>query len=220
MTIAATSSRSQQRHGNDPQAIAIFDLDGTLITRDSLLPFLSSFAWRHKRKARILIIPAVLVLYALRIWPDQRAKQKLLVSICGGYSAKTIQAHAEWFCRNWVAGHQMKEAVQRLRQHQANGDRIILLSASPSVYVPQVARFFGIDEVICTEVGFEQHLCTGGIIGRNCKGSAKLEMLKAHLGDDDARFTYGYGDSESDMELLRWTRHGVLVSKRRLVAIN
>jgi phosphatidylglycerophosphatase C len=196
---------------NLPQ-LAIFDLDGTIVKGDTLLPFLLWFAWRRRRVWPLLKIWPLLALYAVRLLSAKKAKEQLLVTFLQGEQETVINEHAERFVRGWVSRHLREEVVSKLREHQAQGHRVILLSASPDLYVAVVARYLGIPETIATKVQMADGSCRGLIVGDNCRGEAKLAALKAHLGEEVAPpGSFAYGDSDCDLPTLRWVAHGVRV---------
>jgi phosphatidylglycerophosphatase C len=194
--------------------VAVFDLDGTLVTGDTLLPFLVSYARRKGAWATLLWLPLALAARLCGAWSARALKQRLLVRFLGGEPAARVRAHADWFCRSWVATHLHPVGAARLREHQQAGHRVILLSASPSVYVPAVAAFLGIEEVVCTQVRMEGGACRGQIVGPNCKGRDKLALLQRHLRPaPGCRPAFAYGDSRADLPVLRWARQGLLVGR-------
>lgn len=200
--------------------LAVFDLDGTLVRGDSFLPFLLTYAWRHARIWPVATLPIYVGLYVCRLLSDRSAKSRVLVSFLKGRCRAEVAAHAEWFCSWWVRRKLSPEVVEKLREHQAAGHRVILLSASPDPYVPAVGSFLGIEEVICTRVSTNETQWGGEIVGSNCKGSGKIEMLQAHLqGDEAAPESYAYGDSRSDLPLLQWVSHGFLVKRGRFLRV-
>jgi HAD superfamily hydrolase (TIGR01490 family) len=195
----------------DDRPLAVFDLDGTLFRGDSLLPFLLGFAWRKQRWHALLAMPLVLALYLVRVIGDRRAKEMLLVLFLRGTQRSDIAAYARQFVSRWQARRVIPESLARLQQHLEAGHRVILLSASPDLYVAEFARQLGIREVVSTQVRWEGEVCTGEIVGPNCKGEAKLQMLRAYLGRDECLpDSYGYGDRSSDLPVLRWVRAGYL----------
>jgi HAD superfamily hydrolase (TIGR01490 family) len=200
--------------GTSEQPLAVFDLDGTLLRGDSLLPFLL-YCGRQSRQwtALALFLPAVLLLYTVRIYSAHSAKQALLRRFLRGYSRDEVGQLAEGFANRWVERHTLEEGMERLRYHLSAGHRVLLLSASPDVYVPAIARRLGVVEVVCTRVGWEGEACRGDILGDNCKGEAKLRMLCEYLGQDrPPQESSGYGDSKSDLPVLRWLSSGHLLS--------
>ena len=92
---------------------------------------------------------------------DYQVKQQLLQSFFKGVSRQQIREHNEWFCKHWLPANIHPIGHQRLREHLGKCDRVILLSASPDLYVPALGRELGIEEVICTRVTFDRHICTG-----------------------------------------------------------
>ena len=210
-----------RRDPRDPRRLAIFDLDGTLTRRDTFLPFLLSFGLRYRRYLAIATLPIPVALYVLRLMSDSAAKQRLLVSFLSGQPMERIDEHAEWFCRKWVSRRLNPPVVDALRKHQHNGDRVILLSASPSVYVPAIARSLGVDEVICTQVKTSNGHCEGRLSGPNCKGAAKLQLLRDYVASATAvAGSSAYGDSRHDFPVLRWVDHGWLVQRGQLVRVS
>lgn len=198
--------------GKADRPLAVFDLDGTLVRRDTFLPFLISYGRRHRRWLSLLGMPLPVAAYAGRLMKDSAAKQRLIVSFLGGQPIERIEEHAAWFAEHWLERYPHEAALAELRRHQQAGDRVILLSASPSVYVPAIAQQLEIDEVVCTQVAHGDGLCIGRLSGANCKGEAKLQALKDHLKTEHATpGSHAYGDSHHDLPVLRWVEHGLLV---------
>jgi HAD superfamily hydrolase (TIGR01490 family) len=200
--------------------LAVFDLDGTLVRGDTFLPFLATFSFRRGRPWLLLLLPFWVLLYVCRLVPAERAKERLLIAFFRGEAPDVIAEHAARFSQTWVKKRLRAPVVEKLRQHQAAGHRVILLSASPDLYVPAVGGLLGIAEVVCTRVAVECNLCRGTIVGDNCKGVAKVSVLKRHLrAPEPPEESYAYGDSASDLPLLRWVKLGFLIKKGRLAPL-
>jgi phosphatidylglycerophosphatase C len=197
------------------QALAVFDLDGTLTVRDTFLPFLISYARKRRLVWPMFALPPSLGLYACRLLSDHAAKERVLKSFLRGREKRDVAEHAEWFARAWVPTRLRAAVLTRLREHQQAGHRVILLSASPDVYVPAIAHELGISEVICTQVSGTDITWDGSLVGANCKGVAKLDRLREYLGCDrwEAE-SFAYGDRPHDLMVLRWAGSGFLVSRR------
>ena len=52
-----------------------------------------------------------------------------------------------------------RDALAALQVHRAAGDHLVLLSASPDLYVPLIGRLLGFERTLCTEIR------RGGAIG-------------------------------------------------------
>jgi phosphatidylglycerophosphatase C len=199
----------------EARPLAVFDLDGTLLRGDSFLPFVFGYARARRRRWPFITLALYLGLYAGRILSDRAAKQRVLVSFLRGESRVAVAEYTNQFCERWVLPRLRETVVGRLREHQAAGHRVVLLSASPDVYVRAVGTLLGIDEVICTRVRCTPDAWDGRIDGPNCKGPDKVEMLRRHLGVDLwPGESFAYGDSKSDLPILRWATAGFFVTRR------
>jgi phosphatidylglycerophosphatase C len=200
--------------------LAVFDLDGTLVRGDTFLPFLVSYAWRHRRWRPLLTLPFWLALYACRILPDFAAKQRVLIAFLRGQPRAKVDRHAEWFCQSWVRPRLREHVIERLQAHQKAGDRVILLSASPDPYVPAIGRMLGIEEVLCTRVVKDGDDWEGTLLGENCKGEGKVRRMAEYLKSQSAPAnSWAYGDSPSDLPLLGWVSNGAMVRRGELMTL-
>lgn len=204
-----------------PRAVALFDLDGTLTTRDTFLPFLLFYARRQRRWWPLSITPFVVAAYLFRMISDRTAKQILITAFVGGDPVSTVDDAAIEFSQSWVPRYLHHVGVGKLREHQVAGDRVILVSASPDIYVPAIARQLGIEEVLCTRVQRHASRVLGSIVGANCKRQAKVQFLAAHLNNDRAPAnSYAYGDSHHDLPMLQWVTYGYLIRSQRLQRVD
>ena len=192
--------------------LAVFDLDGTLVRGDCMVPFLLGYARRY-RLSSLAGMAWDVGRYAAGFSSTRDAKERVLRRILGGQSRERIDEFAREFCRTWVDRRLHPVGIPLLRRHQQQGHRVILLSASPSVYVPIVAKHLGISESVSTAVKFEGEECRGDIVGDNCKGPVKVERLAAYLQGSRWSESYAYGDSPADSHILSWADHPFLVTR-------
>src|SRR5258707_13149443 len=99
------------------KTLAIFDLDGTLVTRDSFLPFLVSYALQKGRYGALFVMPFWITLYVFRLISARTVKEKVLSLVFRGENRVEIARHAEAFCSTWVKTHLKETVVDRLRDH-------------------------------------------------------------------------------------------------------
>jgi phosphatidylglycerophosphatase C len=192
--------------------LAVFDLDGTLIRGDCMLPFLCGYSRRYRPTA----LPGIawdVALYAAGIQSAQAAKERVVRRALAGEHRERIDSFTREFCRTWVDRRLHPIGMPLLRRHQELGHRVIVMSASPSVYVPLIAEHFGVRETISTAIRFEREICRGSIDGLNCKGPEKVERLRSYLAGSPCGPIYAYGDSDSDGPVLSWAEHGFLVTR-------
>ena len=86
------------------------------------------------------------------------------------------------------------------------------MSASVDFYVPEFARQLEFDQVISTEVRWNDDRLDGTLTSANRRGEEKARCLRALLAVRPDADTFAYGNSDSDLPHLRLVRHGVLVN--------
>lgn len=181
--------------------VAAFDFDGTIIDSDSLRGFLLA-AVGPVRLAASLAVAAVPVAVGYVSGGRDAAKEALLTRVLGGRRVVDLQPIAETYGRELAASKTRAEMVAKIEWHHAAGHRIVIVSASPELWVRPAATTLGIPTVLATrlEVDTEGRL-TGRYQGANCRGPEKVRRLEEWLGGDDVHL-YAYGDSSGDDELL------------------
>lgn len=192
--------------------LAIFDLDGTITRHDTLAPYVGGFLLRHPWRApRALgVIPALLG-YALGICGRGTLKAALMRSALGGVSRQDLERWTERFVERLLARGTFGAARACIETHARAGDHLILMSASPDLYVPAIARALGFQESICTGVRWRGQRLDGRLATANRQGEQKVEclrQLRARLAGEAS----AYGNSHSDIAHLKLVEHGVLVN--------
>ena len=198
---------------NQPVVVAAFDFDGTLTRRDTFTPFLArGLGWPRFLLALFMCSPW-LAAYALRLVPNNVAKQKLMLATLKGRSTTEMD---DWTTR-WLAqdfpGQLREDAMAQLAQHQQAGHCCVMVSASPDIYLVRVAEQMGFDALLCTGMAVDSGHLTGWMRTPNCHGEQKVLRLKAWMaerfGADAAGAVtlYAYGDTAGDKPMLRMAEH-------------
>ncbi|WP_448562577.1 HAD-IB family hydrolase [Trichothermofontia sp.] len=186
----------------DRPIVAVFDFDGTLTRHDSFLAFLQQAVGPGQFYWGLVVLFPILLGYALRLIPNGQAKERVLTYFLKGRSLDQVQQWGQQFAESGIGWLLRPAAVQRLRWHQEQGHRTIVISASLEVYLqPWIARM-GIDAMSGTRLEVEANRVTGKIQGNNCYGPEKVARLRSILGDLSQFYLYAYGDSQGDRELL------------------
>ena len=93
--------------------------------------------------------------------------------------------------------------MDRLRWHQSQGHRVIIVSASMPEWIAPWASRNGIDTVIGTEPESNaEGILTGRFATPNCYGVEKVRRVRALITDIGNRKVWAYGDSDGDNEML------------------
>lgn len=193
--------------------LVIFDLDGTITRSDTLIPFLAGCLFRFPRlRARLFTLPLDMVRFALGRITAGTFKETLLRAVIGGLPVEDVNRWAQTYASRVVASRCRAGILQIIKEHQERGDRLMVLSASPSLYVRLIGQALGISETIATEVEIKDERYTGLLITPNCAGREKLRRIRKYLGTDKyPGKTLAFGDRESDRPLLEWADEGWLV---------
>jgi len=194
-------------------ALALFDLDGTLTWRDTLGPFLAGYALRHPwRLLRLWRLAPALGAYVLT--RDRgRLKSSVIRALMGGDSRESIDAWAERFARSLgPRGKFRPAALAMLDVHRAAGDHLVLLSASPDLYVPRIARLLGFERTLCTELLWQGNRLDGGLKTANRRGEEKLRCLDTLRAEYPNIRIVAYGNSASDLAHMRRADRALLVN--------
>ena len=181
------------------KVVAVFDFDGTITCADSLLPFCRQLAGSFPAfVAGVLACSPILLLFALGAISNHRAKEVVLRHFLRGRTAVDLERTVAEFVSKRLGVLLNGPALERIAWHQANVHQVILLSASPELYLVPWARQHGISTVIGTQFD----LSSRRILGRNCHGEEKIARLEAALGSLRQYDLHVYADSSSDLPLL------------------
>lgn len=202
-----------------PHAIAIYDLDRTLLSRATYTPFLLFAAWR-RAPWRLVFAPvwiAAMLVYKVGLCSREALKQfglRLFIADTGNAALDDLAtSFADRVVPAWIA----PGAAAALARDRAEGRRLVLATAAMEFYAGEIARRIGFDHVVATRHETADGACR--IAGGNCWGEAKVPRIEALLAergvDRTACHVRFYTDSTSDAPLLDWADEGVLVDAGR-----
>jgi phosphatidylglycerophosphatase C len=187
------------------RTVAAFDFDGTLTQRDTLVPFLM----RVRGRATVLRALAANAPALARTVVDadarRHAKESLLIATVHGWWLDELRPLAEDYAQHIVETQLRPDRLARLRWHQQQGHDVVLVSASPELYVGAVARLLGCTGTIATQLEVDRRgRVTGRIFGANVRGAEKERLLRTWLAEtgDTPVHLFAYGDSEGDADML------------------
>jgi phosphatidylglycerophosphatase C len=214
--------------------VAAFDFDGTLTEGGSVFDFLAALVGRRQVTAASMALAPRLAQAALMGGTvADRTKEQLFQRVLAGIPVAQAESVAEQFARDHLNRHQRADVRARFEWHRDRGDRLVIVSASPELYLGEVGRALGADQVIATrlEVDADGHL-TGRYDGANCRGEEKLTRLRQWIdtvaesdegvgsagadegvGGPGGSTVWAYGNSRGDLRMLRAAEVGVNVGR-------
>lgn len=180
--------------------LAVFDLDGTLSRADTFGPFVLGLLRRHPmRLLRIplLILPAAG--FVLRLTDRGGLKGAVLHLLFAGLAREVVEQWAAEYASAVVPRRLFREALDALRNHVARQDYVVLLSASPDLYVPRIGGALGVNETICTAVRWNGQRLDGRLAGPNRRDEEKLRVLQELKLRHPGLSVIAYGNSDADL---------------------
>jgi putative phosphoserine phosphatase/1-acylglycerol-3-phosphate O-acyltransferase len=204
-----------------PAVGAFFDLDGTLVagytaaaqTRDRL---------RH-RDLRIVEFLTIVEL-AVQFRLGRRAFETLIEGSAltvKGRPARQVDEMGERIFRESVADLIYPEMREQVRAHQRRGHTVVLSSSALTNQVAPVARYLGIEHIVCNRLATdEQGMLTGEIEQPVVWGPTKASGAQQFAADHqiDLGSSYFYADGDEDLSLMCMVGHPRPVNPGRRLA--
>ena len=210
--------------------IAVFDLDGTLYTGHIVRGIA-----RHHRTHRVKrLLFCFYMATHMPMWPLWR------MGLMSEATARELWArHLAWTVRGWtlheaaaafawIAEHYVQPLVRhdvlaRLRDHQAMGHRVIMVSGTFAPLLAEIGCRLGVEETVGTPLVLRAGHYTGASELPVCQGQGKVSRLETHLGGSDHvdwSQSYAYADSYTDLPLLERVGQPVAVYPDALLAVH
>ena len=185
--------------------VAAFDVDGTLTTRDCVVPFMRRVTGARRIVPRLLSRPDRLGAALLR--RDRDTIKSLAASAAfAGRKLDELSTEGESFATVIERDFLRTDTLATLRSHVVAGDAVVLVSASFELYLRPLAASLGVHHVLGTRLSIVDRVATGELDGPNCRGAEKVARLHAWLsaewGGRDRVHVVAYGDSAGDREML------------------
>ena len=160
------------------------------------------FLRRPWRLPRLLLALPALAGYPLKLSDRGRLKAALARAAFGGFTRDDLQQLTARYVAQVRTHGVFPEALAAIAGHRAAGDVLVLMSASPDLYVPQLGKALGFDDVVCTHLGWQDDRFTGQLQSPNCRGPEKLRQLERLKAAHPGKATIGYGNSPPDLDHL------------------
>ena len=187
--------------------VAAFDLDGTLTKGGSVFHWLRHVCGNAAVARVAAPLSPALVNGAIRSghFADD-TKERLFRGLLRGRALEDVAAASREFILEHLAHEARLDVVARLRWHLERGDDVVLVSASPQLYVDVLVQHFGIAGGLGTRLEVDDAgRLTGSYEGANCRGTEKMRRLSEWIESrhyPSSPVIYAYGNSRGDRRLL------------------
>ncbi len=206
-----TSIGNEREDGK--RRISVFDFDGTLTRRDTLLLFARHALGRHAAHLAILRTLPHILAWKLGLITNSKAKEKLFGHMFGGMPYADFKAYGESFA-DIVDRNMRKQGCGALEMAIMRGEETVIDSASVEEWILPWARRHGVSRVLATRPEVADGRLTGRFATPNCVGAEKVNRLRRIIADSDSVYISAYGDSGGDAQLLEYADEPHLLKRR------
>ena len=183
--------------------------DGTLCKKDSFTGFIFyALSKRHIVKQGIKLLPWIQAYY-LNAYPAHAMRSKLFRAMFSNANVLELEQIAQEYATSLIS-QLNPPMLKQLRQHQALGDEVVLVSASVDVYLKHVCNLLNID-LICTQTEQINNTYTGQYTTPDCSSEQKNYEFLEKYSLDHYSVIYAYGNSIEDQEMLELADHAYMV---------
>jgi len=200
--------------------LAIYDMDRTVTRHATYTPFLLHCAAR-RAPWRLLFLPLVIasmLAYVAKLIDRARLKEinhRLLLG--GKIHPRDLAPLVDSFAERQVTTNVRPGARKAIARDKAEGRRVVMATASYTLYARAIAERLGFDDVIGTGsiIGLDERV-HAKIDGENCYGPAKMRMVADWVERSGLTGRHGhvrfYSDHVSDAPVFEWADEAVAVN--------
>ncbi|MGI9644985.1 MAG: HAD-IB family hydrolase [Ilumatobacteraceae bacterium] len=196
-------------------ALAVFDLDRTLISSSSALVFREYLAEAGLGGSRDIPLADVFARFYEQFGENWLMMQpaRLASRASAGWLVADVEAAMKPAAEE-LADMVLPFARQVIEQHRSEGALLVLATTSPRPFVEPFAERLGFDGVVATDWEVDGDSYTGAMDGGFIWGRAKADAVAEYAAERGAALnrSYAYSDSYFDAPLLSIVGHPVAVN--------
>ncbi|MES9852402.1 MAG: HAD family hydrolase [Candidatus Thiodiazotropha sp. L084R] len=195
-------------------ALAIFDLDNTLLAGDS------DYLWGRFLVEQGIVDGEIYEQQNQRFYDEYKAGNlniheflRFSLKPLSRHSPVQLRAWREVFMQEKISPIIKENAQQLVDKHRQAGDFLMIITATNSFVTSPIAKRFGIDHLIATEPETLDGQYTGEIAGVPSFREGKVNRLNEWLLEFDQNLdgSWFYSDSHNDLPLLEQVENPVAV---------
>jgi len=186
------------------KSLALFDFDGTLYKKDSLLEVTKFIAGRKKFWTGMALLSPYLVALKLGLLHNAKVKTKYLTHFFKGMDHDAFKTAAGTFALQQIDKNLNPVLKAALANHLANGDDVYIVTASFTEWLLPWCELNNV-KLISSKLEIKSGSITGKITDLNCYGPEKIVQIRKAINLDnyDAIEVYGNGKGDAEMLMLK-----------------
>lgn len=183
----------------------VFDFDGTLTSRDTLLLFIRHVFGQPRMLLGLMLYSPLIALMKLHVMNNGKVKQKFFAHFFKGMDIQRFQ----YLCEEFAKSNKKvirTEALAYIDKEVGENDAMTIVSASVDNWVEVFNQCWigGKATVIGTQVEVVDGHLTGRFLTPNCYGDEKVRRLTEVYPANGNRTVVAFGDSRGDKALLQY----------------
>lgn len=198
--------------------LVIFDFCGTLIsfqTADRYVTFCVKRLQENRvvqNRHRLIQLMDKLRIFKIynRIFRGNNWRKRMILWQLKGVSFGICDQFARDYLEEELLPNVVVPVLEKLKEHLAQKDRVVILSGGYDIYIKYFAAHFGINEYVSSKIAFKNNRCLGKMDGKDCMRANKIEYIQPLL---KGGATMCYTDSMSDLPILELVDEPIVVSK-------
>ena len=187
---------------NSTRTLVLFDFDGTITKKDTLLAFTKFVVGDTRFYVGLLYLSVPLVLQKLGLLSAHQTKELFLAHFFHGKRFTDFEEACQKFSLQVLPDFIRQQALEAIDSYLQQNCQIVIVSASPQNWITPWANQYGID-VIATKLEVKDDHITGKISGVNCNGYEKVKRIKEKFVLEDYDAIIAYGDTKGDNPMLK-----------------
>ena len=181
--------------------LALFDFDGTITDRDSLIDFVVFVVGKKKFILGLLYLLPAIVRYKLKRLDEEQLKTLVIIYFFGQWSVSDFILCATQYAQNRLPKIIKQSALARIQWHKQQHHHVVIVTASMKNWISPWCQSLMLG-LIATELNLDTSKITGELKTRNCKGLEKVRRIYAELDLRSYEYIYAYGDTAADKPML------------------
>ncbi len=193
--------------------VAVFDFDGTLYQKDTMIQFCLFIYQKHPLRLRFAILQVIAaLLYAFRIISIEKFKT-IFLSYLNGLDENKVNQALQLFWAERFPNQFHENVYQKLKDIQSQNISCLCISASPDWMIEEACNQLGITHVMGSTVVYENKKWAWKF---NCRGKKKIHFLENAY--PNAIVIEAYSDNIDDHYLLKKAEKGFRIHKGNIIA--
>jgi HAD superfamily hydrolase (TIGR01490 family) len=195
-------------------ALAIFDLDNTLLNGDS------DYLWGQFLVEQGIVDGPSYERENQRFYDEYKAGTLDIFEFLhfglrplAEHDMATLSAWHRQFMAEKIAPIMLPMAKELLQKHRDQGNFLLIITATNRFVTAPIAEAFGVDEMLATDPEIRDGRYTGEVEGTPCFQQGKVTRLNQWLAQSGHNLagSWFYSDSHNDLPLLELVDHPVAV---------